>query len=126
MMTRKLAPLPMMLSGMLVSFVLLILAVHLASHTPWLGLELDYDEDLQLPVIETIHNPEFGNNLKEGDRLESIRSPDTDSAVSLYGFRLRVEPPSNPTFAEHNAQLAREDQVAAFLKQPTVIITTLD
>lgn len=124
MMTRKLAPIPLMLAGMLVSFVLLIIAVHMATRTPWLGLDLAFDDNRQLPVIEQIHNQDVTKILREGDLLQSISDPYTDKTVDLSGFMLRVEPPSYPTFAGHNALLVREDSIAALLDQPEVLITT--
>lgn len=124
MFDRIQAPIPLMLTGSVASFVLVALAIYLATQTPWLGLALSYDENQQLPLIEKIDNPGTTGNLQVGDHLASIRLEDSSSAVSLGGFRLRVEPPSYATFAGHNALLEREGKIAALLKHQRVWVTT--
>ena len=126
MLDRLLAPVPLMLTGSLASLALVTLAVFLASQSPWLGLELEYDERQQLPVITQIHRLVINSNLEPGNHLQNIRAPSSDDVVNLQGFRLRVEPPSHARFKDHNALLEREDAIANILTQPEVVFTTPD
>lgn len=124
MLKRIQAPIPLMLTGSVTSFILVALAVYLATHTPWLGLELSYDEGQALPRVMEINNPDITGSLHVGDHLASISLEDASRTASLKGFQLRVEPPSYATFSEHNALLEREDTLASLLKQPKVSVTT--
>ncbi|MCH8498440.1 MAG: hypothetical protein LAT63_08170 [Marinobacter sp.] len=121
-----LAPIPMMLLGTVLALTLVGLATLLALSGPWLGLQLGYDEDQQLPYIEALHLPDLEANLQPGDRLAYLRSPDNGRTVSLRGFEPHVEPPSHARFADHNALLAREGEIAGLMEGPTLLIGTAD
>ncbi|MFP3979179.1 ATP-binding protein [Marinobacter sp. KMM 10035] len=124
MFDRIQAPIPLMLSGAVASLILVAFATYIACQTPWLGLDLSYDESQQLPLIEVIHNPANNLHLQVGDHLTSMSVENSSDAFSLKGFRLHVEPPSHANYADHNALLEREEEVASLLKHEKVWVTT--
>ncbi|WP_323752718.1 hypothetical protein [Marinobacter sp.] len=124
MLNHSIPPMPVVFTGFLASLLLVTLAAYISSQSPWLGLQLAYDESRQLPVVEKLYRSATVGELSVGDHLLSISSPNTKASVSLHGFQLRTEPPSFAHYAGHNALLARENTISAILEQPEVIITT--
>lgn len=118
---KPLAPVPTMLMGMAASLLFVALAASYVASQPWLGLSFGYNEADQRPQITAVHRAELADRVRKGDVVRTIRSADGSHEVYLFGFIPGMEPPSFPTYREHNDLLTREDAIARILAAETIL-----
>lgn len=122
----RLAPIPMMLAGGGAAVLSIMLVLVFVLSRPWVGVELSYDETYRAPVVTALEKPELEGVLSVGDVIVGVSSDNESGIHSLIDFRPGVEPPSFATYSAHNAYLQAEDQIAGFIRPPSINLHFLD
>ncbi|MBZ2188720.1 hypothetical protein K8B33_06415 [Alcanivorax sp. JB21] len=123
----NIAPLPAMLIGAALALLLILMALMAVLNQPWMGVTLDADPDSgYLHVVALRPDSAAEGLLKPGARITALENPVSGERTDLHGFVPGIEPPSLPTYAAHNALLAREGRLAAALEGTAVILVQAD
>lgn len=95
------------------------LAIGLSLQTPWIGLQLQ-PVDGQVRVVESSQGPSAA--VPKGATLMSVGSVGDGTGLDLQASDLIEEPDVLPSYAQMDAFLARQQQIAQLLAQPQVIL----
>lgn len=121
------APMPAMVMGAALALLLILMAVVAVLNQPWLGVTLAPDEDSGHLRIVALHPDSDARHLLSQDSLVmGLINPVSGKYVDLAGFIPGTEPPSMPTYGEHNALLEREGLLAAALEGTEVTMVLAD
>lgn len=97
----------------------LAVAIGLSLQTPWIGLQLQPLDD-QVQVVESSPGPSAA--VPAGATLVSVGSVAGGTVLDLQPSDLIEEPDVLPSYAQIDAFLARQQQIAQLLLQPQVIL----
>ena len=119
------APLPLMLAGVVGLALLVLVSVWLVTHQPWLGLTLEPAGDAGVRVEAVDARGPLAGRLAPGDHLTAVQ-PVGGEPLSLAGFDPARYPFLEPDFAGFDALLARQGALAAALWSGQTILITAD
>lgn len=115
------APIPIMVVGLVVSSLIVGGAVFSALNQPWMGVTFGFDQQRNMPVVESTHRA-LREVLPGNAGVAGLSDPATGAEIDLYGFQPLLEPPSLPSFADYNRYLEQEGAVAEFLQGEAVTL----
>ncbi|WP_028080373.1 sensor histidine kinase [Solimonas soli] len=109
--------------ALLLAALTVALCVVLAYQRPYLGLQLQAGDD-GLPRVDAAHGP-AAKAVRVGEAVLGLRN--ADAALALRADDLAIEPDvSFAAYADFNAFMARQQQLATLLAQPSLQLLLAD
>lgn len=116
-MKSQFAPQTIILFAVLPLLAVFASAIYLATSTPWLGLELRPSPDGSVLQITRVDPRGPATRLSSGEHLLAL------NGMVLRGDDLMEEPDALSRYADYNAFLARQQQIALLMRQPSLSLT---
>ncbi|MCP1675563.1 signal transduction histidine kinase [Natronocella acetinitrilica] len=121
----RVAPLPLVAGCAFLALLLILLAVRLAMHQPWLGVAWTPTSNGAGLVVDAVH-PEspLRGRLEPGEQVVALRDV-YGHFESLVAYDPTLEPHGLATFAEHVDYLERQGRFARMLAADSGIVLVL-